>query len=475
MRVRTTVCAVVVFFVAGPLRAQHEGHHPPPSPTASPSPSPPATAPSPSPAPGMEGHPGMSHPTGASPAPQPPMGQPMPGMAMGHESHEMTGFLGAYPMSREASGTSWQPQSSPMEGIHWMRGPWMGMVHGFADVVYDHQGGPRGDDKVFAPTMAMVTAQRSAGHGTLGARGMVSLDPATVGKAGYPLLLQTGETADGRTPLVDRQHPHDLFMELALVYSHPLGGRRSWFTYFGLPGEPALGPPTFMHRFSGMELPEAPIGHHWLDSTHIAFGVATAGIVCDVVKLDASAFNGSEPDQDRWDIEAPRFNSFSARLTVNPSAHWSLQASHGHLKEPEQLEPGVDVDRTTASVTFGRPRGGASNWQSTLAWGHNAKHPGDATNAFLLESTLREGRHTLVGRAEKAQKDELFTQGPHAHQTFDVGKVSMGYVFDLVRAGHLALGLGTLGSVHFVPAEIAAAYGSRRPRSFMLFARGELR
>jgi len=395
---------------------------------------------------------------------------------MAHHVHEMNGFLGAYSMSREASGTSWQPESSPMEGIHWTKGAWMGMVHGFADVVYDHQGGPRGDDDVFGPTMLMVMAQRPAARGTFGIRTMVAVDPATVGKRGYPLLLQTGETADGRTPLIDRQHPHDLFMELAAIYSHPLGERGSVFGYFGLPGEPALGPPTFMHRFSGMELPEAPIGHHWLDSSHITFGVATAGVTWGRWKAEASAFNGSEPDERRWNIEAPRLSSAAGRLTFNPSSNWSLQASYGHLKEPEQLEPGVDVNRTTASVTYNRPRGGDANWQSTLAWGRNAKDPGGTTTAVLLESTLRTSRHTFFGRAETAEKDELFADEDHGHgEAFDVGKISLGYIFDFVRSGHLALGVGGLGSLHFVPAEIEHDYGSRRPRSFMLFARAELR
>jgi hypothetical protein len=457
MHARLAVLTVVTLAMPGRLWAQHEGHHPPPAPALSPSPSPSPHSPSP------------------SSMPQHAMSHQMPGMAPGHEMHEMMGFLGPYPMSREASGTSWQPDSSPMEGIHWTRGAWMGMVHSFADVVYDHQGGPRGDDDVFGPTMLMVMAQRPAMRGTLGLRAMLSIDPATVGKRGYPLLLQTGETADGHTPLIDRQHPHDLFMELAAVYSHPLGKRGSVFGYFGLPGEPALGPATFMHRFSGMELPEAPIGHHWLDSSHITFGVATAGLTFGRWKVEASAFNGSEPDENRWDIEAPRFNSGSGRVTFNPSANWSLQASYGHLKEPEELEPGIDVNRTTASVTYNHPRAGGSNWQSTLAWGHNAKDPGDSTNAVLLESTLRMGRHTFFGRGETARKDELFESGPHAHEPFDVGKVTVGYIFDVARSGHLALGVGGLGSLHFVPAEIERDYGSRRPRSFMLFVRGELR
>src|SRR5689334_6706068 len=168
------------------------------------------------------------------------------GMDMGEMP--MNGLYGPYPMSREASGTAWQPEAARHEGIHVMRGAWMAMLHGSADLVYDNQGGGRGGDKVFSDNMGMGMAQRTLGPGTLGLRAMLSLEPATIGKEGYPLLLQTGETANGRTPLVDRQHPHDLFIELAGSYGVS-SGTRSLFIYGGLPGEPALGPPAFMHRF----------------------------------------------------------------------------------------------------------------------------------------------------------------------------------------------------------------------------------
>src|SRR5262245_17471905 len=160
-------------------------------------------------------------------------------MTGGHEDHQMTGLFGPYAMSRESSGTSWQPESTPMGRYPFHAGQWMLMVHGAADVVYDHQGGRRGDSDVYGPTMGMLMAQRPAGRSTLGLRGMLSLDPATVGKTGYPLLLQTGETADGQTPLIDRQHPHDLFMELAASWSVPFREHGSVFLYAGLPGEPA--------------------------------------------------------------------------------------------------------------------------------------------------------------------------------------------------------------------------------------------
>ena len=218
-------------------------------------------------------------------------------------------------------------------------GEWQTMYHALFNVVYDHQGGPRGGDKTFASGMFMGMAQRPLGDGTLGLRAMLSPDPF-MGANGYPLLLATGETANGRTPLIDRQHPHDLFMELATTYSYNITKNSSVFLYAGLPGEPALGPPAFMHRTSGMDIPEAPITHHWLDSTHITFGVVTAGVVLDTWKVEASAFKGREPDQYRYDIEAPQLDSFSGRVSWNPIRELSLQASWGRLHSPEQLEPG---------------------------------------------------------------------------------------------------------------------------------------
>jgi hypothetical protein len=408
----------------------------------------------------------------------PTAAQPRAGAQASHEqmsmpmSHhmEMRALFGPYPMSREASGTSWQPESTPMGGYHFMAGHWMLMVHGYADLVYDDQGSPRGDSRVFSPNMGMLMAERPLGKGTLGLRGMLSLEPATVGKSGYPLLLQTGETADGQTPLIDRQHPHDLFMELAASYSIPFREAGSVFAYVGYPGEPALGPPTFMHRFSGMAIPEAPILHHWLDSTHITFGVATVGVTWKAFKLEGSSFTGREPDQYRWDFDRPRFDSYSGRVSFNPTPNWAIQLSGGHLRSPEQLEPDVDADRITASVSYNRPLA-HGNWQTTAAWGQNRKH-GRAQDGVLLESVWSTGgKHTAFGRAEWAEKDELFTVDPLVHTTFSVGKLSLGYIYDFTRVGHLGVGIGALGSVYAIPSDLEFAYGSS-PFSFLLFVRG---
>ena len=393
-----------------------------------------------------------------------------------HEGHstghappsEMPAAFGGYSMTRESSGTSWQPDASPHQGIHAVYGEWTTMTHGFANLIYDRQGGPRGDKKTFSTSMLMLMAQRPLGQGTLGLRGMVSADPL-MGKRGYPLLLQTGEAANG-APLIDRQHPHDLFMELAASYSHPLSERSSVFAYVGLPGEPALGPPAFMHRFSGEDNPEAPISHHWLDSTHITYGVVTLGYVYGNAKIEGSVFRGREPDESRYNIETGKLDSASVRVSYNPTRNWALQMSRGHIKSPEELHPDMDINRTTASAIYHRPFGNAI-MQVTAAWGRNAPNHGEATNTFLLESALRLSRtHTFFARAERADKDELFlSTDALAHERFRVGKLSVGYVRDFPRDGGYTFGLGGLVSRYSLPGELEPVYGD--PTSFMLFAR----
>jgi hypothetical protein len=280
------------------------------------------------------------------------------------------------------------------------------------------------------------------------------------------LLLQTGETANGVDPLIDRQHPHDLFMELAATYSVPVGPDGSVFVYLGLPGEPALGPATFMHRFSGMENPEAPLGHHWLDSTHITYGVATLGWIHSGVKLEGSVFTGREPDQNREGIESPKMDSWSLRAAWNPSPDWSLQVSRGHLNSPEQLEPEVDIDRTTASAIYNRPLA-RGNWQTTFTWGRNAKDPGETTDSLLLESAVTLGRQTLFGRTERQENDELLGQG---EEVFTVGKISLGYIYDVYQRESSKGGIGLLGSLALVPSELEEVYGDS-PLSWMAFLR----
>jgi hypothetical protein len=443
MRLKSMLGAAAAFCAPSMALAQHDAgahehhvKHPQP-----PEPAKPAS---------HEGHEGMS---------MDGMDGPMPGHS---------GALGPYAMTRDASGTAWQPQSSPHEGVMGRAGDWSLMAHGFATLVHDDQGGPRGDEKTFSSSMLMGMASRPLGGGTLSLRAMGSLDPL-MGRSGYPLLLATGETADGSTELVDRQHPHDLFMELSATYSRPIAGELSGFVYIGLPGEPALGPAAFMHRSSGAASPEAPIAHHWLDSTHVTFGVATAGLVYDGLKIEASLFTGREPDEHRYDIERPRFDSWSVRATWNPTDNLSLQGSYGVLNSPEALHPDEDVRRTTASIAYNVPFA-SGNWQSTAAWGRNNPSSGASSDAFLLESALEYRCVTAFGRIENVDKDELFADGDPLHgRMFNVTKVSFGG-YRSFPVGDFALDLGGLVSKYGVPNAIEPAYGEN-PTSFMLFAR----
>jgi hypothetical protein len=383
--------------------------------------------------------------------------------------HDMKGALGPYPMAREASGTAWQPDTSMHMGVERMTGGWMLMAHGLLNGVYDWQEGPRGDRKVFASGMLMGMAQRSFTNGNvLQFKAMLSPDPL-MGKSGYPLLLASGETANGRDPLIDRQHPHDLFMELSASYSVKLGAKSSVFLYGGLPGEPAFGPPAFMHRMSIMDSPEAPISHHWLDSTHITFGVVTAGVVLDRFKIEASRFHGREPDQNRYDIETGPLDSTAVRVTFNPTSELSFQGSWAHLKSPEQLEPDQNQTRWSASGIYTKRLGERSWWSTTLAWGRRSSEH-ESFDAVALESALGLEDWTLFGRAEYTQNNELLFVGGHHGPTFDVGKVSVGAIRDFRLARHLKFGVGALVAVNFVPRPLEALYAGD-PKGAMAFVR----
>jgi hypothetical protein len=393
--------------------------------------------------------------------------------AENHTGHAMIGALGPYPMQREASGTSWQPDAGEHMGIMRQSGEWTLMGHAVFNAVLDHQSGARGDEKAFLSGMLMGMARRPLGNGSLQLKAMLSPDPL-MGKRGYPLLLASGETADGVEHLIDRQHPHDFFMELSASVSQNIGSNSSVFLYGGLPGEPAFGPPAFMHREAIMDSPEAPISHHWLDSTHISFGVVTAGIVADQVKLEVSRFNGREPDQYRWNIETAPLDSTAVRLSWNPTPELSLQGSWGDFKSPEQLEPGVDQRRWSASALYAHQL--ASGWKlaGTLAWGRKSiEHHGDwqDDDAFVAEASLKRAQWTVFSRGEITENRELVEGDDEHGPAFRVGKVSLGAVRDFSVARHVKLGVGGLFSLNFVPHALAPLYGGSNPTGAMAFVR----
>ena len=388
----------------------------------------------------------------------------------GHMS--MKGILGL-PHTREASGTSWQPDSTPMRAIHFMEEDWTFMIHGNVFAGYDYQSGKRGEDEWISTNWLMLMARRPLGGGELGLRTMLSFEPATTGRDGYPLLLQTGESL-GNEPLHDAQHPHDLFMEVAGLYTHPIGDDLAVQLYAAPSGEPALGPTAFPHRMSAAADPLAPLGHHWQDSTHISFGVLTAGLFTQRVKLEGSWFNGREPDENRWDFDLRTPDSYSGRLTFNPNESVSAQVSYGHLKSPEKLEPDISLNRGTASVMLNRPWGDGGNWATTLAWGLNNPERESSTNSFLLETSFELDRHhNPFARLEYLKKSghDLVLDPALDEETFGIASVALGYVYSFDPIGSMVPGLGFRFSVNFIEDDLEPFYGRKTPYGVLVYFR----
>ena len=409
----------------------------------------------------------------------------MPGMDHSHggmkmEMSSVTNI--GDPMSRESSGTAWAPDSSPMYAKTKMYDDGgMLMLMGTAYVRYTSIGSTRnasvagkGDrNRVDAPSMFMLMYSKPINERSqFGIRVMASLDPLIERGYGYPLLYQSGELFNGQ-PIHDRQHPHDLIAELAATYSYKFSKNRSFYLYAGLPGEPAIGPPTFMHRQSASNNPDAPIGHHWQDATHITFGVVTAGFSFGKAKIEASTFNGREPDDKRYQFDKPRLDSFSGRFSFNPTKNLALQISHGYLKNPERSEPDVHVLRkTTASAIYNKKFDEERNWASTFVWGQNYAN-GEATNSVLFESNYDFNKNAVFGRFERVQKSGHDLVLAHAldHSIFWVGSMSLGYVRDIVKDKGLDVGIGAMATLNTNPSTLTPFYGGTTHGGWQIFMR----
>jgi hypothetical protein len=384
----------------------------------------------------------------------------MPGM-----DHGGTDTPAAY---AEGSGTTRLPGGEGgMHGLHIPAGDWMLMAHGYVTATYTDHEGPRGDKLLYSTSMLMLDAQRETGWGRVQLRSMLSLEP-TMSARGYPNLFATGETAGGQ-PLVDRQHPHDLFMELAARLDFDIGEETRLFLYGGPVAEPALGPGAFMHRGSAKNNPEPPITHHWFDSTHITYGVVTTGIATSHWQIEASAFRGQEPDENRWDIETPKLDSWSVRLSWNPRPNWSAQLSYGFLKAPESNHAGANEKRTTASVHYADGR-----FSAMAAFSAKDRSPGETLTAWLAEANYDLSKHhSLFARFENVDNDELVPDhdDPLHDIPFRVSKVQAGYAWHTgLGNGPVALTLGGSANLYGKPAALDGIYG-RNPWGFSLFAR----
>ena len=521
--------AVALILLCAPfLHAQHKHGMPMPTPTPapkeSPSPTPtkqmpskqmPTASPTPSPTPHMHNMPmpaaspsaspqmnmpGMNMPAPSASPSASPMGQmpgmEMPGVEKGSMNMNMEPLLvmngddmgirvgsserNVTSMGAMGSGTAWQPSSAPMYMQHWSKNDWLLMFHYNLFVDVNHQGGPRGVTKFESANWFMPMAYHKLGKGTLQLRAMLSAEPFTFPPGGSPLLFQTGETYKGQ-PLIDRQHPHDLFMELSAQYTHPLGDHGTWFTYFGYPGEPALGPVAFMHRASASENSSATLAHHLQDSTHISFGVLTTGFTYRWFKFEGSIFNGREPDENRYDFDAHRWNSRAARLWFMPNRNWTLQVSHGFLRSPENQEPNVDVRRSTASLQYNR-KFNRGNLASAFIWGRNHVSGHDDgiinLNSYTAESTVQFlDKNYLYTRLELVDKDDLLRPSDRAvlgivqhHPVFRIGAYTFGGARDVWNTNKVSLAIGGDVTFYSKPSILDPIYGDN-PVSGKLFVR----
>jgi hypothetical protein len=403
----------------------------------------------------------------------------MPGMNMGESApmnmHPQT-FVEEI-LRHAGSGTSAEPDSTPVPMLMTAKGKWTSMFHANVFVLDEQQSGARGGDKFFSTNWFMGMAQRSAGPGVFTARAMLSLEPATVTGRQYPLLFQQGETAFGK-PIADGQHPHNLFMEIAALYDLKLGTHGLLSFYAAPVGDPAIGPIAYPHRASAAENPVAALGHHQEDSTHIADDVVTLGLAYRFARIEASGFHGREPDENRWTISQGKIDSWSTRLTIQPGKNWSGQYSYGRIASPEALFPSEDQERMTASIMYNRPFHGG-DWASSLIWGRTKSVEDQSIfNSYTLESTMSFLTHNHVWtRVESAERSNELLLGenplPPNFVERPIGQVqayTAGYDRDFDFIPRLATALGAQVTLYGVGENLKAIYGPH-PAGVAVFIR----
>ena len=413
--------------------------------------------------------------------------QGMPGMNDGQMQGMQMGGDGLITMHPETflqeiarhagTGTSAEPNSTPVPMLMEMKGAWTMMFHANAFVIDEQQSSPRGGDKFFSTNWFMGMVQRPLGPGVFTARAMLSLEPATVTERRYPVLFQQGETAFGK-PIADGQHPHDFIMEIGALYDLKLGSKGLLSFYFAPIGDPALGPVGYPHRASASEDPVATLGHHQEDSTHIAEDVVTVGLTYRIARIEASGFHGREPDESRWNIDQGKIDSWSTRLTLQPGKNWGGQFSYGRIKSPEAFFPNEDQERMTASIQHNHPLHNG-NWTSAVLWGRTRSLQDNSIfNSYALESTVRfRTRNYAWTRIENVDRSNELILGentlPANFQEQPIGRVqayTFGYDRDVDLIPHVASALGVQVTAYGVGGRLKPTYGSR-PAGVVVFLR----
>ena len=188
--------------------------------------------------------------------------------------------------------------------------------------------------------------------------------------------------------------------------------------------------------------------------------------------VEGSWFRGEEPNDNRLNIDEPRFDSWSGRVSW-AGGPWRTQFSGAHLHRPETLEL-TDLTRLTTSIEYDGAVG-SHPFAATLLWGENREVHG-ILDGYLLEWDLRAARHgTFYGRAESAAKDLLDLGGPDPpgfiefHRISHVAALTLGYVHDVSQQRWGRIGIGGDATVYHVPDNMLEFYGA--PHSFHVFVR----
>ncbi len=373
-----------------------------------------------------------------------------------HAAHQHDMTVSPAVHTVDGSGTSMLPGSTPENMMMYHFDNASMMVHGsiFSRYMYIHS--KRVGSEFSTPNWIMgdYTYTFDESH-LMRIRSMMSFDVLTDGSRGYPLLLQSGEG------LVDRQHPHDLFSEISITYKYRVSNNTMLELYAGLPGEPSIGPPVFMHRSSALSNPDAPLGHHLQDATHITYGVVTMGMLFKSLKVELSAFNGSEPDEDRYGIETPKLNSYSSRITYNPTNELSVQTSAAYLTDPEHR--GVNARRLTSSLLYTTIFSKDRWFAASAVFGMNREDKEDALLSVLLEGSLYHGKSNIYSRYEFVQRtdhDLQIERADQSHTIYDTHTISVGYSYNILSLASIDLSTGIQAGYNFLPRSLSGLYGS---------------
>lgn len=382
--------------------------------------------------------------------------------------------------NRRGSGTSWIPVAAVIPSHTTKARGWTLQLRGAVFGQLDVQSGPRGSTDLGVTSWGSLEASRPIGSGRVALLSMLSLDALGVGEDGFAELVQTGDANNGVTSH-DRMLPREFLSELAITYDLPLSSSKHFSVYVAPAGEPALGAPAFTQRPSAMDNPVPPIGFHRQDSPRTSWGVITAGVFADGWKLEASRFNGRQPNANRFNVEKLQLDSYSARLTMRPEDAWSASVGMGHIHAPNRIEPNVSTDQFTAALMNARRIRTSGKLSSTLIYSANklVAEPFWSHSLMFETTAVLDARNSIVARLERVHKglDELDLGGDgdagsaFGSGRYHVGAATVGYIREVAEIRGGTIGAGATGTLYLLPPSFSPSYGSRTPAGAFVFVR----